>query len=55
MGFLKHKLGLLVLLLCLGIVVAAIWYLLFGLTIKDPVSDGTLVKAADMIQGMMAV
>lgn len=55
MGFLKHKLGLLVLLLCLGIVVASIWYFLFELPNSDPVIDGTLVRAMDMVKVMTAV
>ena len=44
MGFLKHKAGLIVLIVSLVIIVAAIWYLMFGTPQGGSYEGGTLVE-----------
>ncbi|MBS6646437.1 MAG: hypothetical protein KH366_22920 [Clostridiaceae bacterium] len=43
MEFLKHKAGILALVVCLLIILSVIWYLMFG-TGGDAVMEGTLVR-----------
>lgn len=50
MDFFKHKLGIFLLLLCVGVMVAAIWFFMFGFYVKEPVSEGTLVKQVEMAE-----
>lgn len=42
MGFRKHMAGILLLILCLVLVAAAVWYLMFG-TAADPSSRGGIL------------
>lgn len=43
MEFLKHKAGILALVVCLLIILSVVWFLMFG-TGSDAVIDGTLVR-----------
>lgn len=43
MEFLKHKAGILTLVVCLLIILAVVWFLIFG-TGGDTSMDGTLVR-----------
>ena len=46
MESIKNKLGILVLLLCIGIIIAAIWYCLLGASgNSEKIMEGTLVYA----------
>lgn len=44
MGFRKHMAGILLLILCLIVVVAAVWYLMFGTTADPSSRGGVLVE-----------
>lgn len=44
MDFLKHKAGLILLVVCLILIIAAIWYLMFGMTGGGEFEGGTLVE-----------
>lgn len=50
MEFLKHKAGLIVLIVSLVIIVAAVWYLMFGMQGGGSYEGGTLVEGINDMQ-----
>lgn len=44
MGFFKHKAGLIVLIISMIIIVAAIWYLMFGMSDQTRFEGGVLAE-----------
>lgn len=54
MESIKNKIGILVLLLCIGIIIAAIWYCLFGASgNSEKMMEGTLVLAPSVQEEVM--
>lgn len=49
MEFFKHKAGLIVLIISLIIIVAAVWYLMFGM------SDGTKFEGGTLVEGIRGI
>lgn len=44
MDFFKHKAGMILLVVCLILIIAAIWYLMFGMAGGGEFEGGTLVE-----------
>lgn len=55
MDSLKGKIGILLLILCLGIIMAAVWYCLFGLRDSNSMMEGTFVQGMIPLQRMMTL
>lgn len=55
MEFRKHKVGVILLILSLIVIVAAIWYLMFGMPDGSVTREGTLVEGIMNIGKMMRI